>query len=108
MKDERSRPTYCSIKQTGIPAMSSPREPMRINFSIRSLLFALLILAVPVVSSAQLVLSIGIAPPPLPVYEQPLCPGDSYIWTPGYWAYAEDGYFWVPGTWVLAPEAGLL
>ena len=36
------------------------------------------------------------------------CFGDSYIWTPGYWAYAQDGYVWVPGTWVLAPEAGLL
>jgi hypothetical protein len=29
------------------------------------------------------------------------------MWTPGYWAYADDGYFWVPGTWVLAP-VGLL
>jgi Skp family chaperone for outer membrane proteins len=88
--------------------MSSLKEPMRTNFSIRSLLCALLILAMPVVSSAQIILSIGIAPPPLPVYEQPLCPGDGYIWTPGYWAYAQDGYFWVPGTWVLAPEPGLL
>src|SRR5262249_10457129 len=31
--------------------------------------------------------SIGIAPPVLPVYDQPLCPGPGYIWTPGYWAY---------------------
>src|ERR1017187_5997813 len=23
-------------------------------------------------------------PPALPVYEQPLCPGDGYLWTPGY------------------------
>jgi len=53
--------------------------------------------------------SVSIAPPELPVYEQPLCPGDGYIWTPGYWAYdAEDGYYWVPGTWVLAPEVGFL
>jgi hypothetical protein len=42
------------------------------------------------------------------VYEQPLCPGDGYIWTPGYWAYSDDGFFWVPGTWVLVPEPGLL
>jgi hypothetical protein len=81
---------------------------MRVNLSTRSLLFALLMLAVPVASSAQIIVSIGIAPPPLPVYEQPLCPGDSYIWTPGYWAYADQGYFWVPGTWVLAPEPGFL
>jgi hypothetical protein len=81
---------------------------MRLNVSIRSLLLATAMLAIPAASSAQIILSIGIAPPPLPVYEQPLCPGDGYLWTPGYWAYAADGYFWVPGTWVLAPEPGFL
>src|ERR1017187_1295568 len=30
-------------------------------------------------------------PPPLPEYSQPPCPGDNYIWTPGYWSYASDG-----------------
>ena len=49
-----------------------------------------------------------IAPPELPVYEQPICPGDGYLWTPGYWAYGDDDYYWVPGTWVLAPEVGFL
>lgn len=52
--------------------------------------------------------NIGIAPPALPVYEQPYCPGEGYIWTPGYWAYGPDGYYWVPGAWVLAPRPGLL
>src|ERR1700726_2107542 len=56
---------------------------------------------------AQSVL-ITIAPPPLPVYEQPDCPEDGYIWSPGYWAYGEDGYFWVPGVWVEVPEPGFL
>lgn len=53
---------------------------------------------------------ITIAPPPLPIYDQPLCPGENYIWTPGYWAYGDDfdDYYWVPGTWVLAPEVGFL
>ena len=47
------------------------------------------------------------APPDLPAYEQPVCPGDGYMWTPGYWAW--DGeYYWVPGTWVMAPETGYL
>ena len=78
------------------------------NHSIRSFLFALMILALPVASSAQIILSIGFAPPPLPVYEQPVCPDAGYIWTPGYWAYAQEGYFWVPGTWEMAPEPGLL
>jgi hypothetical protein len=78
------------------------------NVSVRPLLFALMILAIPVASSAQIILSIGFAPPPLPVYEQPLCPSAGYIWTPGYWAYAQEGYFWVPGTWEMAPQPGLL
>jgi hypothetical protein len=42
-------------------------------------------------------------PPPLPDYSQPECPGDNYIWTPGYWSYASEGYYWVPGAWVMAP-----
>ena len=55
-------------------------------------------------------ISVGIAPPPLPVYVQPACPGDGYAWTPGYWAWDPDAdsYYWVPGSWVLAPEVGLL
>jgi hypothetical protein len=55
---------------------------------------------------AQVVVSVGFAPPELPVYEQPICPGDGYIWTPGYWAWDGEDYYWVPGTWVLAPEVG--
>jgi len=81
---------------------------MRLISSIRSPLFALVMLAASAASYAQIGISINIAPPDLPVYEQPLCPGDGYLWTPGYWAYADDGYFWVPGTWVMAPEVGFL
>jgi WXXGXW repeat (2 copies) len=82
---------------------------MHIRF-VRTLLFALVMLFMPVLSVAQLGVFITIAPPPLPVYEQPLCPGDGYIWTPGYWAYSDDfdDYYWVPGTWVQAPEVGFL
>ena len=47
-------------------------------------------------------------PPPLPTYDQPDCPGDDYIWTPGYWSYGQDGYYWVPGAWVEAPYQGAL
>ena len=81
---------------------------MRMIFLVRSLLLAVLMWALPIKSSAAIILSITIAPPPLPVYEQPLCPGDGYIWTPGYWAYGDYGFFWVPGTWVLVPEPGFL
>jgi hypothetical protein len=81
----------------------------KIHFS-GLLLFAMLMLALPAGSSAQV--SVGVAvhigPPALPVYEQPICPGAGYLWTPGYWAYGPDGYYWVPGTWVMAPEVGLL
>src|SRR5215475_13963501 len=53
--------------------------------------------------------SVRIGPPLLPVYEQPICPGEGYIWIPGYWAYSDgDGYYWIPGTWALPPEEGLL
>jgi DNA segregation ATPase FtsK/SpoIIIE-like protein len=68
--------------------------------------------ALPGVATAQVAvgISVGFGPPELPVYEQPICPGDGYIWTPGYWAWDEDvqDYYWVPGTWVLAPQVGYL
>jgi len=73
-----------------------------------SIIVIAIMMSAPVSSPAAIIFSIGIAPPPLPVYVQPACPGDGYIWTPGYWAYGDDGYFWVPGTWVLAPEPGYL
>ncbi|MGA8731428.1 MAG: hypothetical protein WB608_21905, partial [Terracidiphilus sp.] len=52
--------------------------------------------------------SVGFAPPVLPVYVQPPCPQPGWMWTPGYWAYGDDGYYWVPGTWVPAPYEGAL
>jgi hypothetical protein len=54
-------------------------------------------------------ISANIAPPPLPVYVQPDCPVDGYLWVPGYWAYDPDGgYYWVPGVWVAPPQPGYL
>ncbi len=79
---------------------------MRIRFAFRSLLIAIAVLTLSVASFAQLEISVNIAPPELPVYEQPVCPGDGYIWTPGYWAWDGDDYYWVPGTWVMAPQPG--
>ncbi|MEP6613214.1 MAG: YXWGXW repeat-containing protein, partial [Mucilaginibacter sp.] len=53
-------------------------------------------------------LTVRTAPPALPVYEQPECPSDGYIWQPGYWAYDDaDGYYWVPGAWIAPPNPGL-
>lgn len=87
---------------------------MRSVFSLRSLLFALVVAlgilagSAPAFAQVGVVVSVGFGPPELPVYEQPLCPGEGYIWTPGYWAWDGDDYYWVPGTWILAPEAGFL
>jgi hypothetical protein len=74
----------------------------------RFLLLAFLVLAPFTSTFAGIFISVGFAPPPLPVYAQPICPDDGYIWVPGYWAYGDYGYYWVPGTWVQAPEYGLL
>jgi hypothetical protein len=83
---------------------------MRISPIIRWLLFGLVMLVLSAAGLAQLSVVIRIGPPALPVYEQPFCPGEGYLWVPGYWAYDYDDndYYWVPGTWVLAPEPGLL
>lgn len=73
-------------------------------------LFGFLLLATPIAANAQadIVVSVQIAPPMLPIYLQPPLPELGYIWTPGYWAYADGDYFWVPGTWVLPPQVGYL
>ena len=78
--------------------------------SVRTVVVALTLLMMSLPSSAQMRISVSFAPPAIPVYEQPLCPAEGYIWTPGYWAWddVEADYYWVPGTWVLAPEAGFL
>src|SRR5579863_6184512 len=81
---------------------------MRIFRSARWLFLALLIAIVPATSHAGVFISVGIAPPVLPVYEQPPCPQPGWMWTPGYWAYGDDGYYWVPGAWVPSPYVGAL
>jgi len=64
----------------------------------RALLPALLMLALllPAVSSpthaaVSFGISVGFAPPALPVYVQPPIPGEGYVWMPGYWAWGPDG-----------------
>jgi hypothetical protein len=86
---------------------------MNAKFVQRTILIALLALAYPAASFAGYFgvgVTVGFAPPPLPMYVQPPCPAPGYMWTPGYWAFSDDDqdYYWVPGTWVLAPSFGLL
>jgi hypothetical protein len=85
---------------------------MLMNWRISLLPAALLLLVLPVMSRAQvgMNISVNLAPPELPVYQQPPIPAAGYLWTPGYWAWGDDeqGYYWVPGTWVLVPQPGYL
>jgi hypothetical protein len=79
---------------------------------MRAFIPALLVLAMlaaptPSPAAVSVGISVGIAPPVLPIYEQPPIPGPGYIWTPGYWAWGPD-YYWVPGTWVYPPTIGFL
>jgi hypothetical protein len=62
-------------------------------------LLAFLIMAIPAASFGQIGIRIAIGPPMLPIYDQPQCPGDGYLWTPGFWAYDNNisDYYWVPG-----------
>ena len=75
---------------------------------MQAIMLALLVCLIPASSNAAVFISVGFAPPVLPVYVQPPCPQDGWMWTPGYWAYGDDGYYWVPGTWVPAPYEGAL
>jgi hypothetical protein len=83
---------------------------MKIFSSARFLVFALVLLAMSASAFGQVSIAIRIGPPAIPVYEQPPCPSEGYLWVPGYWAYNYDynDYYWVPGTWVLAPQPGYL
>jgi hypothetical protein len=81
---------------------------MQLSRSVRWLFLALLLSVIPASSYAGVFISVGFAPPVLPVYVQPVCPEPGLMWTPGYWAYGADGYFWVPGAWVPAPYVGAL
>ena len=83
---------------------------MKVRGFMRLALFGIVLLGLTGLSFAQfgVSVSVGVAPPPLPVYDQPPIPESGYIWTPGYWAWSDDGYYWVPGTWVQPPQEGLL
>src|SRR5580658_7936939 len=66
-----------------------------------SVLPALLLLTLPVMSMAQvgINISVNLAPPELPVYEQPPIPAVGYLWTPGYWGSNGGAFVWNEGYW---------
>jgi hypothetical protein len=82
-------------------------KPLLVS-SACALALGLAVIVLPEFAVAQISVSITLAPPALPVYEQPVLVEEGGIWAPGYWEYNQDGYFWVSGTWVQPPEVGLL
>ena len=101
-----------AFKRLGRPGPSGESTVKRIVTTVLVAgLFAAPMLALPppVMAAISVGISVNLAPPPLPVYAQPIVPGPGYIWTPGYWAWDPGfGYYWVPGTWVMPPQIGLL
>lgn len=84
---------------------------MKIMKQARWMMLALLLSVISVTAAhAGVFVSVTVAPPVLPVYEQPPCPEPDLMWMPGYWAYDYDAqsYYWVPGAWVPAPFQGAL
>jgi hypothetical protein len=81
---------------------------MRTFLRARHLVFLAILFAIPAASHAQVAIAITVAPPALPVYEQPPCPTEGFLWTPGHWAHGPNGYFWTAGLWVAPPHPGLL
>ena len=44
-------------------------------------------------------------PPPLKQEAVGAPPGDSYVWTQGYWAHTDTRWVWIPGHWQMRPTA---
>ncbi len=118
--DENHRSGRCNSERPHLQKIKKDERAegrkMRLANAIRLLVAAMAMLALtsalpaPATAQVSVGISVGFPPPELPVYAQPICPAEGYIWTPGYWAWDPDDedYYWVPGTWVLAPEVGFL
>jgi hypothetical protein len=107
----RRHPRNSGVIDKPVLGPQTTREPeMKRELAFAVLLSALLWCAPPIAHAQMgIAISVNFAPPPLPVYEQPPCPTEGYLWTPGYWAWDPDyGYYWVPGVWAAPPQAGLL
>src|ERR1022692_3954390 len=70
------------------------------SFLVRTacaLALGLAVIAIPEIAVAQISVSITLAPPALPVYEQPVLAEEGGIWPPGFWDYDEGNFSGVPG-----------
>lgn len=74
----------------------------------RTLLLALMLLAVGSVAGAQVSLGIRIGPPPQPrvIRVQPRSPGSGFVWIGGYWYPQGQRYRWHDGYWTRPPYEG--
>ena len=73
-----------------------------------SFLMGILVFPHKAISQVDISITANVAPPELPVYSQPPCPVNGYLWTLGYWAYDNGDYYWVPRVWVSPPQPGYL
>ena len=112
LPEPRSVKKQIPISSMKIVCPVSSEQTGKENTKMKHKLTMFLILALAVLFGAHafagIQLSVNIAPPPIAVFDQPPCPGDGYIWTPGYYQYGDYGYYWVPGQWVIPPSVGLL
>src|SRR6266581_4795528 len=79
---------------------------MKMKLSFVALGALLFIGLTPASSSAYIGISVGFAPPAIPIYTQPYAPAGGYLWVPGYWGWNGFDYYWVPGYWALPPRVG--
>jgi hypothetical protein len=100
-----------AVRRVAKAAAGQEGRTMKNVFSMRTIRNAVVVMAMavaPAASFAGVFISVGFAPPALPVYVQPVAPGDGFLWNPGYWGYGPEGYYWVPGVWVRPPQVGVL
>src|ERR1700674_4931928 len=74
----------------------------------RTILLALMLLALGSVAGAQFSVGIRIGPPPRPrvIRVQPPRPGADFVWVGGYWYPAGQRYRWHDGYWTRPPYEG--
>src|SRR5258708_15799547 len=90
-----SRLSGAASQGRGSEIQSDKGEKMRRLFSIRSLLgfIGFLLLSGAAYAQVDVGIAVSFGPPELPVYEQPICPGQGYILTPGHSAsHGDDSY----------------
>src|SRR5690348_7320230 len=69
-RDAMRKASFCSIRLLAIALMTT---------------LMLALAPKPASADVHLGVFVSFAPPELPVYVQPVCPADGYLWTPGFW-----------------------